>query len=217
MFSETRIGETVMLDGGGLGNAVLLSIGQALRTNGSRVLHAAGYKQGIDRHRVKKIGHAVDATLQCCDGRFGFKADRLRDRAFSGNIIEAFDACGFDKMMAVIVRAWHDMLADKLKNRRKTIGSINSPQQCMMWGIPALWLQARRNPMSGIESAVFACSNQHQELDRVDFDCLCGRLRQNSAQEKITRIWRHRSLRKLVVTNQRRVTTVGTAETPVVA
>ena len=38
-------GETVLLAGGGLGNAVLFSIGQALRAAGSQVLYFAGYKQ----------------------------------------------------------------------------------------------------------------------------------------------------------------------------
>ncbi len=43
--TETPGGETVLLVGGGLGNAVLFSIGQALRAQGSRVLYFAGYKR----------------------------------------------------------------------------------------------------------------------------------------------------------------------------
>jgi NAD(P)H-flavin reductase len=38
-------GETVVLVGGGLGNAVLFSIGQAFRRAGSKVLYFAGYKK----------------------------------------------------------------------------------------------------------------------------------------------------------------------------
>src|SRR5262245_12246126 len=41
--TETPGDESVLLIGGGLGNAVLFSIGQALRRNGSRVLYFAGY------------------------------------------------------------------------------------------------------------------------------------------------------------------------------
>ena len=41
-------GETVILAGGGLGNAVLFSIGQAFRAKGSKVLYFAGYKK-VDR------------------------------------------------------------------------------------------------------------------------------------------------------------------------
>src|SRR5690606_32211865 len=42
--TQTPGGETVALVGGGLGNAVLFSIGAALREAGSRVLYFAGYK-----------------------------------------------------------------------------------------------------------------------------------------------------------------------------
>ena len=47
--------ETVVLVGGGLGNAVLFSIGQALRAAGSSVLYFAGYKKAIDRYKVAGI------------------------------------------------------------------------------------------------------------------------------------------------------------------
>jgi len=43
--TEIPADETVMLVGGGLGNAVLFSIGQALRAAGSKVLYFAGYKK----------------------------------------------------------------------------------------------------------------------------------------------------------------------------
>ena len=36
---------------------------------------------------------------------------------------------------------------------------------------------------------MFSCSNQDQELDRVDFGNLRARLRQNGVQEKLTRLW----------------------------
>ncbi len=45
--TETSSTETVLLIGGGLGNAVLFSIGQKLRESGSRVVYFAGYKKMI--------------------------------------------------------------------------------------------------------------------------------------------------------------------------
>src|SRR5207302_551008 len=53
--TETPEQETVLLAGGGLGNAVLFSIGQSLRANGSRVVYFAGYKKMIDRYKVADI------------------------------------------------------------------------------------------------------------------------------------------------------------------
>jgi hypothetical protein len=49
--SPTHIasGETAILAGGGLGNAVLFSIGAGFREKGSKVLYFAGYKKVIDR------------------------------------------------------------------------------------------------------------------------------------------------------------------------
>jgi NADPH-dependent glutamate synthase beta subunit-like oxidoreductase/NAD(P)H-flavin reductase len=216
--TETPSGETVLLVGGGLGNAVLFSIGQALRANGSRVLYFAGYKQGVDRYKVSEIERAANTIVWCCDEAPGFTAERPQDRAFVGNIIEALDAYGSDRlgaqpiplaevdrviaigsdgMMAAVARARHGILAEKLKPGHKAIGSINSPMQCMMKEICAQCLQAHRDPDTGIESVVFSCFNQDQELDRVDFGSLRARLGQNSVQEKLTRLWIDRSLRRL--------------------
>jgi len=216
--TETPSGETVLLIGGGLGNAVLFSIGQALRRNGSRVLYFAGYKRAIDRYKVDEIERAADAIVWCCDEPPGFGAERAQDKAFVGNIVAALDAygsgalgatpialgevdrvvaIGSDGMMAAVSRARQGMLAQHLKPGHKAIASINSPMQCMMKEICAQCLQVHRDPASGVESVVFSCFNQDQDLDRVDFDNLRARLNQNGVQEKLTRLWIDRSLRQL--------------------
>src|SRR5262249_22171587 len=216
--TETPGNESVLLIGGGLGNAVLFSIGQALRRNGSRVLYFAGYKRAIDRYKVEEIERAADSIVWCCDEAPGFRAERKEDRAFVGNIVEALDAygagrlgepeiplgavdrviaIGSDGMMAAVKRARAGMLAHYFKADHKAIASINSPMQCMMKEICAQCLQLHRDPATGVESVVFSCFNQDQDLDRVDFDSLTARLGQNSAQEQLTRLWIDRSLRQL--------------------
>src|SRR5262249_60427887 len=50
--TETPGGESVLLIGGGLGNAVLFSIEQALRRKGSRGLHFAADKRATDRSKA---------------------------------------------------------------------------------------------------------------------------------------------------------------------
>ena len=52
----------MLLVGGGLGNAVLFSIGQRLRASGSRVVYFAGYKKIIDRYKVDEIEKAADVV-----------------------------------------------------------------------------------------------------------------------------------------------------------
>jgi NADPH-dependent glutamate synthase beta subunit-like oxidoreductase/NAD(P)H-flavin reductase len=216
--TETPSDETVLLIGGGLGNAVLFSIGQALRANGSRVIYFAGYKRAIDRYKVEEIERAGDVIVWCCDAAPGFRPDRPQDRAFVGNIVEALDAygsgalgdapiplgevdrviaIGSDGMMAAVARARQGILAQHLKPGHKAIASINSPMQCMMKEICAQCLQVQRDPESGVERVVFSCFNQDQDLDSVDFDNLRARLGQNGVQEKLTRLWIDRSLRQL--------------------
>ena len=85
--TEIASGETVVLAGGGLGNAVLFSIAQAFRGAGSKVLYFAGYKKRIDRYKVADIEAAADAVVWCCDEAPGFAPTRPQDRAFVGNIV----------------------------------------------------------------------------------------------------------------------------------
>ena len=92
--SETPARETVLLIGGGLGNAVLFSIGQKLREQGSRVIYFAGYKKIIDRYKVEEIEKAADTVIWCCDEAPGFTPGRIEDSAFVGNIVEAIAAYG---------------------------------------------------------------------------------------------------------------------------
>ncbi|TMG90370.1 MAG: pyridine nucleotide-disulfide oxidoreductase, partial [Betaproteobacteria bacterium] len=206
--------ETVILVGGGLGNAVLFSIGAAFRARGSKVLYFAGYKKVIDRYKVAEIESAADVVVWCCDEAPGFKLEnakaRPQDASFVGNIVQAMDAyaqgrlgplsirmqdadrliaIGSDRMMAAVARARHDVLRDYLKPHHLAIGSINSPMQCMLKEICAQCLQPHRDPHTGKRSYVFSCFNQDQDLDSVDFGALSERLRQNSLQEKITAQW----------------------------
>src|SRR5713101_885958 len=78
--------ETVILIGGGLGNAVLFSIGEAFRARGSKVLYFAGYKKVIDRYKTAEIENAADVVVWCCDEEPGFKLEnakaRPQDRSF---------------------------------------------------------------------------------------------------------------------------------------
>ena len=214
--------ETVILAGGGLGNAVLFSIGQAFRAAGSKVLYFAGYKKAIDRYKVADIEAAADVVIWCCDEEPGFQLAnahaRPEDCSFVGNIVQAMDAyaegrlgpttirmedadriiaIGSDRMMAALGRARHDVLRPHLKPHHYAIGSINSPMQCMLKEICAQCLQPQRDPRTGETSYVFSCFNQDQELDRVDFGALSERLRQNSLQEKLTAQWVGRCLQQL--------------------
>ncbi len=216
--TETPAKETVILAGGGLGNAVLFSIGQKLRAQGSRVIYFAGYKKIVDRYKVEEIEKAADVVTWCCDEAPGFTPSRVQDRAFVGNIVQAmlayargdldevpisladadrFIVIGSDRMMHGVQEARHTILHPYLKPGHRAIGSINSPMQCMMKEICAQCLQMHHDPVTGKEMVVFSCANQDQPLDHVRFDNLRSRLSQNSVQEKLTRLWIDHCLRLL--------------------
>jgi NADPH-dependent glutamate synthase beta subunit-like oxidoreductase/NAD(P)H-flavin reductase len=213
--TETPPGETAILVGGGLGNAVLFSIGQELRRNGSKVIYFAGYKKLEDRYKIDQIELASDVVIWCCDEAPGFTPTRPQDKSFVGNIVEAMVAyadgrlgdaplklagaqrlvaIGSDRMMAAVARARHAVLKPYLQPDHHGIGSINSPMQCMMKEICAQCLQRHVDPVTGRETVVFSCFNQDQDLDRVDWSGLNDRLNQNVVQEKLTKLWIKHSL-----------------------
>jgi len=216
--TEIPSDETVALVGGGLGNAVLFSIGRALRAAGSKVIYFAGYKHLADRYRVEDIEAASDVVVWCCDEAPGFPPRRPQDRAFVGNIVQAMDAyasgklgaqpipfsatdriiaIGSDRMMAAVALARRGVLQPYLKPSHVAIGSINSPMQCMMKEICAQCLQPHHDPATGKTTYVFSCFNQDQPLDQVDFPALAQRLAQNGVQEKLTALWIDRCLKLL--------------------
>jgi NAD(P)H-flavin reductase len=131
--TEIPEGETVLFAGGGLGNAVLFSIGQQIRARASRVVYFAGYRRIMDRYKIEEIKRAADIVVWTCDETPGFQPDRPQDRAFVGSIVGAIVsyangqlggppaiplsevrriiAIGSDGMMAAVARARHSVLA----------------------------------------------------------------------------------------------------------
>ncbi len=214
--TEIPASGTVLLVGGGLGNAVLFSIGQAMRRTGVRVLYCAGYRKIIDRYKTAEIEAAADAVIWVCEEAPGYLPTRPQDRSYVGNVVDALVAyqqagpgaqsidlgevdriisIGSDRMMAAVKAARSGVLKPWLKPDHVAIGSINSPMQCMMKEVCAQCLQPRIDPETGeSRPPVFSCFNQDQPMDCVDFDGLSERLMQNGVQERLTRLWVERTL-----------------------
>ena len=215
--TEIPRGETVILAGGGLGNAVLFSIGRAMRDAGNRVIYFAGYKKPGDVYHRDDIEAAADQVVWSIDANTGdpIPPRRPQDRSFVGNIVESMHAfalgqfggevatfaevdrivaIGSDRMMAAVQRAKRGMLAPLLKPSTVGVASINSPMQCMMKEVCAQCLQKHIDPKTGKETVVFSCFNQDQDLDAVDFNHLAARLRANTMQEKLANAYLSRLL-----------------------
>ncbi|HEY0461244.1 MAG TPA: FAD-dependent oxidoreductase [Pyrinomonadaceae bacterium] len=208
--TEIPENETVLLAGGGLGNAVLFSIAKALRDNNNEVIYFAGYKNGADLFKREEIEGATDKVVWASDFGDEIEPQRPQDAHFRGNIVQAMIAyaegklgeqtvnlknvdriiaIGSDRMMNGVKEARHTALKPFLKEKHTAIGSINSPMQCMMKEVCAQCLQRHVNPHTGEEFFVFSCFNQDQHLDFVDFKNLNDRLRANSIQEKLSNMW----------------------------
>ena len=198
----------IMLIGGGLGNAVLFSIGKAMRANGCQTLYFAGYKKAQDRYKIAEIEKAADTIIWACDEESDFKPNRKQDFTFQGNIIESIEfyaqqkntkiklqeidhiiAIGSDGMMNAVKQANNTILKKHLTKNPVAIASINSPMQCMMKEICASCLQKHIDPKTKQEYFVYSCNNQDQNMDTVDFRHLRSRLKQNSLLEKSNTIF----------------------------
>ncbi|REJ75337.1 MAG: pyridine nucleotide-disulfide oxidoreductase [Acidobacteria bacterium] len=213
--TEIPENETIMLAGGGLGNAVLFSIAKALREANNKVIYFAGYKDGADLFKREEIEGNTDQVVWATDWGEEIDPHRSQDAHLRGNIVEAMIAyakgelgeqtvklsdvdriiaIGSDRMMNGVKEARYTTLKPFLKEQHLAIGSINSPMQCMMKEVCAQCLQKHVNPHTGEEVFVFSCFNQDQNLDFVDFKNLNDRLRANSIQEKLSNKWLDRAL-----------------------
>ncbi len=211
--TEIPSNKKIMLLGGGLGNAVLLSIGRALRAAGNDVLYFAGYKSKDDLFKQTEIEAAADVVVWSVDPLSNAEKiipARSQDKSYIGNIVQSMLAyaqgdlgetpialsdvdhiivIGSNRMMEAVRDARYGALKAYLKTEHTAIASINSPMQCMMKGVCAQCLCKQVDPQSGKESYVYSCFNQDQNLDHVDFDNLSARLQQNSLMEKLSDMW----------------------------
>ena len=195
----------VLLIGGGLGNAVLFSIGQKFKNAGVEVSYFAAYKNKKSIFKVDEIQRAADHITWICeeelDDAFLLSGSR-QERCFQGNVIDAlynykddlkqYDhmiVIGSNKMMDAVAKfRFHDF-KEYFKSQSFAVASINSPMQCMMQGICGQCVQVQKDPSTGAEKVVFSCVNQDQDIAHVDFKCLHTRLSKNTLQEKINLSW----------------------------
>lgn len=195
----------VLLIGGGLGNAVLFSIGQKFKGAGVEVSYFAAYKNNTSIFKVDEIQKAAHHITWICEEELdaSFLSDsHNQERFFQGNIIDALSyykgelnqydhmiVIGSDKMMEAVAKFRFYDFKQHFKSQSFAVASINSPMQCMMQGICGQCVQVQKHPKTGAEKVVFSCMNQDQNMEHVDFKCLHTRLSKNTVQEKINLAW----------------------------
>ncbi len=195
----------ILLVGGGLGNAVLFSIGKALKEAGSEVIYFAAYRKNSDIFKMSEIEKASTQIVWCSDEGI-IEPRRKEDSNFTGNIVNGlrkFANGEFEKIkikiseideMIVIgsdgmMNAVNEFRTKELKKELNAIASINSPMNCMMKEICGQCLQKHLDHETGLEFYIYSCVNQDQCMNSVDFNHLKARLKSNSLQEKMTKEW----------------------------
>ncbi|MDZ5761037.1 FAD-dependent oxidoreductase [Lyticum sinuosum] len=208
--------QTVMLVGGGVGNAVLLSIASSMKSNGCKIIYFSGYRKLYDKPKIYDID--ADIVVWSCEEGI-IPINNKNDISFQGNIIQSIElyhkycqkldtksrsirlpiyltdidrifVAGSASMMGAVAESRKNgYLSTVLKKNHEAYASVNSPMQCMMGGICGQCLQADYNPDSNEVKYIFSCINQDQKLDRIDFKLLKNRLSQNSLIEKQNLIW----------------------------
>jgi NADPH-dependent glutamate synthase beta subunit-like oxidoreductase/NAD(P)H-flavin reductase len=183
--------QRVLLIGGGRGNQPLTALAKMFKKNGCYVLFFAGYHQqeniaNLDKMH-KNCHELIIATSKPATGYFcGNVVDAVQDY-FDNNScqIDYIFTIGNNDMMHSVakLRQQHPLLAQA----KHSITSLNSPMQCMLKGVCGQCLQ-KRISAEGQEEYFYACADQDQDSDKLDFEHLHNRCRQNSLLEKINKL-----------------------------
>ena len=203
--TDIKANENVILIGGGLGNAVLFSIGKEIKRKGGKVTYFAAYRNQESIFKREEIENSADIVIWCCEDQliqevgnkhFTFKGNIVQALQYyysiQGNIFDQADkviTIGSDKMMSAVKELLLAKRAAQHKVSCQFIASINSPMQCMMKEICGQCIQRHYDEETQTEYFVFSCVNQDQDITFVDFTHLADRLKINSLSEKITALF----------------------------
>ncbi|MDX2083079.1 MAG: FAD-dependent oxidoreductase [Rickettsiales bacterium] len=193
--TEISQNETVVLIGGGRGNQPLTALAQAFSKNNCRVFFFAGYRhssfiirEDLMKNSCEKLIIAVEEDAQ----NLYFKGSVVEalQNYFTNNTqkIDRIFTIGNDQMMHQIAKLRHQNLVPSITNAKIAITSLNAPMQCMLKGVCSQCLQKKINQKGEVEY-FYACANQDQNMDYLDFNHLHQRCQQNSLAEKVSKLW----------------------------
>jgi len=207
------ISETVLILGGRLSAAQLLSVGPALRAAGNKVLYFGGFKTAAEVFYQEALEAATDKIIWVTEHGEPIKTNRSQDRSVTGNLINVLEEYAkgkldtggpeiplshVDRVLVIgkfpFLRAMKTARNTVLKNyftkNPGWIASVFGPMQCMLKGVCAQCLVWQVDPETGNRTkAVFACSWQDEPFELVDLHNLEERLAQNHMQETLSNLW----------------------------
>jgi NADPH-dependent glutamate synthase beta subunit-like oxidoreductase/NAD(P)H-flavin reductase len=194
--TEISQNETVVLIGGGRGNQPLAAIAEEFKKQNCKIIFFAGYRKKsfiVQKNLMKKFSD--DLIISISD-------EKAENDNFQGSVIDSVKnyfsknnqkidrifAIGNNYMMHEIAKLRHQNIVSQFAEAKISITSLNAPMQCMMKGVCSQCLQKRKNK-NGEDEYFYACANQDQSSDNLNFEHLHNRCEQNSLSEKITKNW----------------------------
>lgn len=205
--------ETILVLGGRLSAARMLSIGPAMRAAGNKVLFIIGLKTREEIFCQDELEQAADKIIWVTQYGEPIEARRPQDRALTAEFMTVLSryAMGaldggspeiplqsLDRVMLIGKKDFLHMMQTAIttvlkgyfSKNPKFIASVYGPMQCMLKGVCAQCLTWQIDPVSGKRTkAVFSCSWQDQPFEMVEIANLEERLEQNSAQEVLSDLW----------------------------
>lgn len=188
--------QKVLLIGGGLGNAVLFSIAQAMHKAGCNIIIVAGYKSKDHVFYADKIEEFSDQVIWTCEEGEFIPTHRSQDLSLNGRITDVweqdlpfiFDWTKATHLMTIGSAAMMKAVQEKFDQQKSLYQScsLNSPMQCMAGGICGQCVQRIQTNDPNADTFVFSCIQQDQSLQCIDFEFLNNRLSQQTLCEKIS-------------------------------
>lgn len=206
--------KTVMIIGGSMAAAHLRSLGPALHAKGHRVFYVACMHTAAELYCKDELQEAADVILWLTEEGERVTPGRPQDVSASGELITALRdyamgaitndgklpiplnavdqviVVGSSNMIGRVQQSRAGILKDYFAPTTEFIASVYGPMQCMLKGVCAQCLQWQIDPATGKRTkAVYACSWQHQPLEKIDISNIGERLAQNCTQERLADLW----------------------------
>ena len=209
-------GQTIMIIGGSMAGAYIRSMGPALREKGHRVFYVACLETLAELYCRNELEAAADVVLWLTEkGKELVLPERPQDMSASGELITVLRRYALGEPLSctrpgfitlqeirrvIVIGSTHlirrvqqartSLLRDFFAQDTQFVASVYGPMQCMMKGVCAQCLQWQIDPVTGRRTkAVYACSWQHQPMEKIDIQNIDERLSQNSMQETLTDLW----------------------------
>lgn len=194
----TRFSSNILIIGDIISPAFLLSLAEKFQRGGHCVSYLGYFERAEDVYCQEQLEAIAEKIIWLTDHGM-IRVHRSQDQSFQNG--DLFRALQQFPDLSTVQQVWvigSACLLQSIQSARRQIwstdipimASVYGPMQCMLKGVCAQCLQWQIDPATGQRTkAVYACSWQHQPLERVDINNIDERLEQNRCQETLTNLW----------------------------